>query len=63
MVENNSYGINLRSYKRNEFNDEKLSEVIISSKNYDTFIFLHNAVMEILEKEEKDANKDNQQKD
>lgn len=64
MVRNSDYSIILTSTKKGKFDCyEGISEVSIKSMNYDTFIFLHNAVKEILEKEEKDANKDNQQKD
>lgn len=63
MVENSSYEIRLTSHKKRERDEELMSDVYIVTWNYDTFIFLHNAIKEILEKEEKNANKNNQQND
>lgn len=70
MVENDPYKIQLRSVEKKKydsssvsFHDVILSEVTIECIDYHTFRALNSAVRQILEKEERYANKNNEQED
>lgn len=65
MVENSNYRVELESWKKtkNGWGETRMSKVIIDCKNYDTFVFIRNTVEELLEKEERNANQNDEQKD